>query len=226
MPVHRSTQYCAGYQTYTLGNWYFALSDATSLAEDASLNTIIASEVVGFDGYTTPKINYSNPTWDVATQRYIIPATSLDYGNSGTTTIQYQTFLGIGCPTGHTRIVPKAITHTNFNGGTDTITLSSHGYTNNDQVMFRVVSGTIDSAVSVNLSYYVMNATTNTFQLSVDQVNPLDLNGNGASLNAYLLDRSIDEVRGGVIYQVFAVPTPVAPGQSVTVNFSVSADSL
>jgi hypothetical protein len=226
MPVHRSLSYSAAYQIFTLGNWYFALSDATSFAEDQDVNSIFATEIVGFNGYTSPALTYGTPTWDVVTQQYIAPLPTLTYGNAGTTTIQYISYFGVCCPSGHTRIVPKAVTQTNFSGATNTITLTSHGYTNNDRVVFRVVSGTIDSAINTSLGYYVMNATTNTFQLSVDQVNPLDLAGNGASLNAYIIDRSLDETRGGIVYQTFAVPTSVAPGNSVNFILTTATDSL
>lgn len=226
MPVHRTVSYSAAYQMFTLGNWFFVLSDATSFAEDQDVNSIFATEIVGFDGYTTPTLPFSTPTWDVVTQQYVAPLPTITYGNAGTTTIQYSSYFAVCCPSGHTRIVPKAITQTNFSGATNIITLANHGYTNNDRVIFRVVSGTIDSAINTNLGYYVINATTNTFQISADQVNPIELAGNGASLNAYLIDRSLDELRGGIMYQVFTVPTSVAPGNSVNFILSTATDSL
>lgn len=225
MPLHRTVEYTMAYQTYTLGNWYLALSDAASIAEDGDINAIIASEVVGFDGYTTLPIVYSTPTWDAVNQFFVAPATPGEFANGGTTSIQYQSALAIGCPTGHARKAPKAVTQSSFNGGTDAITITGHGYVDNNSIVFRVASGTIDTAINTALRYYILNATTNTFQLSLDQVNPINLNGDGAALDAYVIDRTIDESRGGINYKVQPISTTIAPGQSVAINYSMSVDT-
>lgn len=225
MPCHRSWQYAAASQTYTNGNWFFLLSDAVATAEDATLDSILSTEIVANDGYISPQVTYSAPVWDALAGYYRAPATPLDYSNGGTTTIQYQTHLQVCCPPGHTRITPKAVTQASFDGGVDTVTSTAHGYVDDDKVLFRVVSGTIDTAIAANTAYYVINATTNTFQLSVDQVNPIDLNGDGASLDAYIIDRSIDESVGGLLYVNFAAATSIAPGQSVTVNITTGVDT-
>jgi len=226
MPCHRSWQYAAALQTFNQGNWFFLLSDASSITEDGDLTTILSTEIVGNDGYTTPSVLYGLPTWDVASQRYLSPAGSLEYTNGGTTTIQYQSQILVCCPSGHTRKVPYPVTQSNFDGAGDTVTYTNHGYVDGDKIVFRVESGTIDTAISTSTSYTVINATVNTFQLSLDELNVLDLNGDGASLDAYIIDRSIDLNKGGLLYQVFPTITSIAPGQAVTVNFTTATDTV
>tara|TARA_R110002153_G_scaffold141189_2_gene292182 strand:+ start:830 stop:3076 length:2247 start_codon:yes stop_codon:yes gene_type:complete len=50
--------------------------------------------------------------------------------------------------------------------GSNLVTLSSHGHTNNQRVMF---NSSTASAVEKHVRYFVVNATTNTFQLSLSE---------------------------------------------------------
>lgn len=226
MPQHQTAQLAVLKQTYELGNHFFALSTLTSMAEDTTLATIFGSEVVDADGYTTPAVVYSAPFWDAGNVRAQINTPDINYSNGGSVSITYRTKLLIACPSGHTRIVPQSVTQANFDGATDTITITGHGYVDNDRVLFAVASGTLDTALSNTVRYYVFNATANTFQVSVDQVNPVNLNGDGATLIASVIDASLDEDRGGISYQVNAVDTTVAPGAEVTIRLPTSQDTV
>ena len=61
--------------------------------------------------------------------------------------------------------VNQSFPDTDVDTGTDTITLASHGFSNNDKVWFSY-SGTPISGLPANTPFYVTNATVNTFQLS------------------------------------------------------------
>jgi hypothetical protein len=75
-----------------------------------------------------------------------------------------------------------------FSAATNTVLLYGHGFSNGDTVQFSVVNST--TTVSVNTTYYVVNSTVNTFQLSTVNPSPgpivlvvIDLNGTGAITN-------------------------------------------
>lgn len=62
----------------------------------------------------------------------------------------------------------------------DTVTLNNHGLTANDVVVFTVITST--TGISINTTYYVVNPTTNTFQLATSAGGaalPLTTNGTG-----------------------------------------------
>lgn len=58
--------------------------------------------------------------------------------------------------------VSKAVT---FQDTGDTVTLASHGFSNGNTVRFLSITST--TGISANTWYYVINQTTNTFQLSL-----------------------------------------------------------
>ena len=51
-----------------------------------------------------------------------------------------------------------------FTDAGDLVTLASHGFRNGDSVLFTTITST--TGVVVNTTYYIINATTNTFQIS------------------------------------------------------------
>ena len=66
------------------------------------------------------------------------------------------------------------------NSGTDTFTASSHGLSNN-QVLYFVTAGSLPGNVSAATKYYVVNAATNTFQISTTSGGSvLDISSNGS----------------------------------------------
>ena len=74
--------------------------------------------------------------------------------------------LGQGAP-GFTR--GTAVGNPTFNPGTNVITLNSHGLNNNDIVHFANSGGALPSGLTTLTAYYVINSTTNTFQVSLTQ---------------------------------------------------------
>lgn len=65
-----------------------------------------------------------------------------------------------------------------FDASTGTVNRNSHGYNNNDQISFASIVTT--SGIVATQTYYVINATTNTFQLSsTKNGSPITLTNNG-----------------------------------------------
>lgn len=67
------------------------------------------------------------------------------------------------------------------NTGTDTITIASHGFLESQAVRI-TSSGTIPGGLSLNQTYYILNATTNTFQLSAtrESTQPINITSTGS----------------------------------------------
>lgn len=56
-------------------------------------------------------------------------------------------------------------TSADVNTGTETITITSHGFVNGNKVRF-ISSGTLPGGLSANIDYFIINTTVNTFQIS------------------------------------------------------------
>lgn len=64
--------------------------------------------------------------------------------------------------------VPAAKTVTSLDAGTDFITSTAHGLVNGNAVTFsRISTGTFPSGIAANTVYYLVNKTTDTFQISL-----------------------------------------------------------
>lgn len=229
MPAPRSHQQYVADITYvdTGGaTWFFALSKATSFtfAEDTSEGAALATEVVGHDGYTTPALVVSGAAWNASLSKVEVTIPDFTYTNSGTTTIQADALFTACCPSGHTRKVPQLITESGFNASTDVVTLTGHGYVDGDSVVFRQESGTIDTGITTGTIYEIMTSATNTFQITLNGVDPVILNGDGASLTGYVIDATLDD--RSYTYKSFASPLTIPPGSSITVRYSHGVDTI
>jgi len=61
---------------------------------------------------------------------------------------------------------PRAVT---FDPDADTVGLTAHGFQNGEAVKFSVTTGTLPTAIVAGTTYYVINATANTFQVSATE---------------------------------------------------------
>jgi hypothetical protein len=95
------------------------------------------------------------------------------------------------------------------NTGTETITIASHGFTTGDMVTFSNSGGALPTGLSTNTNYFVIGATTNTFQVSATfggaAVNITAAAGGGTHTVAgaqqiKITDITPDELRGATIY--------------------------
>ncbi len=65
-------------------------------------------------------------------------------------------------------IITQTFTSGDVNTGTETITINSHGFTNDDIVYFyNAVPANLPAGLSEDTKYYIVGATTNTFQVSL-----------------------------------------------------------
>lgn len=71
----------------------------------------------------------------------------------------------------HPGTVTKQIVVKNFtaDNSTDVLTSTAHGYNNDDTVRVRALDGILPAGLTANQLYYVVNKTTNTFQLSLTE---------------------------------------------------------
>lgn len=94
-----------------------------------------------------------------------------------------------------------------FDDATDTVTLAGHGIANDKLVSFTVITTT--TGIVIYTPYYVVNATTDTFQLSTTQGgSPIALTNNGS---------------GSMIYQTLV--TAIDPNVSVTIDIPASTSA-
>jgi hypothetical protein len=80
---------------------------------------------------------------------------------------------------------------------TDTITSTSHGYVNGTPVLVESQGGSLPGGLSADTTYYVINATTNTFKLSATLGgSAIDLTSNGTGRLRVAEDKSQDVTSG------------------------------
>lgn len=78
---------------------------------------------------------------------------------------------------------------TDIVGGSDKVTINSHPFSNGDQIHFRDDSTGLPTQLAFDIDYYVINKTANDFQLSLDNVNPINFDSGGAGI-AYVIKNS------------------------------------
>lgn len=93
-----------------------------------------------------------------------------------------------------TRLTITSVDHTAGDGGE--FTLASHGLENNAQVHF-YTEGTLPTGLSQTTTYYIVNSTTNTFEVSLTSGgSAIDITGNGSGT---LYCKNWDQRVGGII---------------------------
>jgi hypothetical protein len=102
-----------------------------------------------------------------------------------------------------------------FQDAGDTVTLASHGLLAGDRVSFSSIVST--TGISTNTTYYVINPTTNTFQLSLTSGGsalPLTTNGSGTLVRIYS-DVTYYVISTGLTLNTFRVSTTAGGTQRV-----------
>ena len=83
--------------------------------------------------------------------------------------------------------------------GTDVLTATSHGLSDNDQVILSSTN-TLPAGLSVNTIYYVISATTNTFQLSTTEGgSAVDITDTGTGTHSFHTSQYLPNLNGSVI---------------------------
>ena len=83
-----------------------------------------------------------------------------------------------------TATIDAGFTQVSFtaNAGTDVCTANSHPFSDDQQVSL-YSTGTLPAGLSSVDSYFIINATLNTFQLSLDGVNPVNITTTGTGVH-------------------------------------------
>lgn len=83
---------------------------------------------------------------------------------------------------------------------TDIFTATSHGLTNGSILFFQNVGGALPTGLSVNTPYYVITATTNTFQVSTTSGGTtVDITSTGSGTNTFSNGFKVPDMRGGMM---------------------------
>jgi hypothetical protein len=78
-------------------------------------------------------------------------------------------------------------------GTTDTFTITSHGYANNQKI--KIYFSTMPMGLDSSTIYYVRNATANTFQVALTSGGtPIDISAAGLSVSAYKYGNTVTEI--------------------------------
>jgi hypothetical protein len=96
------------------------------------------------------------------------------------------------------QVSPKAIA--SVDDSTNTITSTAHGYSNGDTVRIRVTDGLLPTPLLKTTKYFIIGATTNTFQLSLTSGgSAIDLTTTGSgSLIVWKADAGFDDPNQGL----------------------------
>jgi hypothetical protein len=115
----------------------------------------------------------------------------------------------------------KTFTPSEVNTGTSTITIASHGYTDGTPMML-YSSGVLPSPLTNGTFYFIVNATTNTFQLStLYNGSPITITTQGTGLHtihkAVYEYAIIDQISYPIVNNSVANPTVItSPGHGLT----------
>lgn len=131
---------------------------------------------------TTPPVGFVNGVWDISSTS-IVPANNVKIVGAG---VQKQHLFN--CPDLGWTIVGGTIldgnetgtafrwhttdygtTAATFDNGTDVVTSAAHGLVNGDRVAFATEAGAIPTGLTEATSYYVINKTADTWQLSTTE---------------------------------------------------------
>jgi len=126
-------------------------------------------------GYARVSVARTSGGWTVTANQVVnVGAITFPTGTAGTGTTA--TYFGIGSLTSGAgvlyysgELIGPGVVITGVNAGTDTLTATSHGFSNNNAVFVRNTDGTLPGGLSAGTTYFVVGATTNTFQLSLTQ---------------------------------------------------------
>lgn len=207
----------AAYANYVL---HGRLLVGTTASEDTSISATIATEIdptgTGYDpsSYT---VIVSTPTYNTSTDVATFPSVILTIGNTGATTLTYQSIALVGNPIGKTPFAPKTIEAAAINASTNRITWTGHSLSAGDKIMMRPRSGGSNpTSVDAAAVYRVFSPTTNDFQISVDGTNAYDIS-TGASGEVQILD-----ARATFIDTIWRLSAPVSQATNTSLFYSVN----
>lgn len=190
------------------------LANTATLGRSSSLVDFITNEMLPINGYDRQSANFTDGTYDTTDQRLELPTVNASFSASGGS-LQFQTvFLMANAKA----IASKSFTNSNVNATTDRITITSHGYSNGDKLVFTADAlATLPGGISSGTIYQVASVTTNDFQLQP--------NGGGSTVDITDTGSGTFRARSAngtiVAYAVESSPVTVADGQGYSYNLPV-----
>lgn len=156
-----------------------ALADTNVLTKASNKADFIAAELLPVSGYLRPQFLYNaDGTYNAVNERYEMPPLDVSFTATGGF-LQFQTafLLANAHP-----VSARSFTNVEVNPAMDRIAIASHGLVDGDEVLFTPgVAATLPSGLIPATLYFVVNATTNGFQVSTQLNGPaVDITDTGS----------------------------------------------
>jgi hypothetical protein len=197
--------------------FYLCLANTNTLTRSSNKADFFQHELLEGNGYSRKVLTYSaDGSYDVTDQRHEMPTVSLSWTASGAA-LQYQTaFLIADAKAG----APASVSFDGsaaINVANDTIEIAAHNLNNQDDVLFKPRAGaSMFGGASANTLYKVLNATSSTFKISTDGINPINL----SSIGSGTIDLSY--ANGRIVTLNLEVdPVTIADGQTLEYDFDL-----
>ena len=176
---YRTTLPFRGKAVPNLNKFYLCFADTNLLTRQSSPLDFINAELNQENGYVRSNVLYSEDgTFSITNKRHDLPLVTGSV-TALANTIQFQTVFLIGNGNASANKLFNATTDVNIN--TNSITEPAHGLANGDRISFNAepASG-LPTGLAANTLYRSINVTTDTFQVSIDNLNPVDITALGS----------------------------------------------
>lgn len=195
---------------------YLILTDA-SLTGTSTVSDAVVSELLESDGYQRVLFNPGAPTTSSNTTGF--PSAGYDFTNNGTSSISYDSVALIYGGSSHANSTVTSI-------ASDTITSTAHNNSDDDRVLFTNSAASAPSGITLSTTssvtnYFVINASTNTFQIATS------VGGSAVTLGTVWTGTLVVRNANGTLdsYDSQASAVSISAGQTSTVtvsNFEIS----
>jgi hypothetical protein len=191
---------------------YLILLDNPSLTGTSTVSNAVVSELLESDGYERVLFNPGAPTTTFNVTGF--PTADYDFPNNGTSSISYDSVALIYGGSSHANSTVTSI-------ASDTITSTAHNNSDDDRVLFTNSSGSAPSGITLSTTssvtnYFVINASTNTFQIATS------VGGSAISLGTVWTGMLVVRNANGTLgsYDSQLSPVSISAGQTSTVTVS------
>lgn len=153
--------------------FYFAFADTNALSRTSTPTDVAIAELKTVNGYARTAATFEQGLISVSNRRYDFPTETGSLEASGAT-LQFQTVI----------LMANANSRANtlFNAATDvdatanTITIANHGLSNGEDILLTTEpASSLPGGLAANTTYKALSVTTNTFQVSSDGLNSIDI---------------------------------------------------